>query len=53
VSKREAELRHRRERELGIEFKPDNGDEHRADVLKDLKLSREIVREALFEGEWV
>jgi hypothetical protein len=41
------------ERELGIEFKPDNEDEHNADVLKDLKLPREIVREALFEGEWV
>ena len=40
------------ERELGIEFKPDRETEHTADVLRDLKLPREIVREPLFEGKW-
>lgn len=40
------------EAELGLEFKPDREDEHTADVLKDLRLPREIAREPLFEGEW-
>jgi hypothetical protein len=35
------------ERELGIVLKPDAGSEHTADVLNDLKLPREIVREPL------
>jgi hypothetical protein len=38
--------------ELGVEFKPDREDEHTADVLKDLKLPRDVVREPLFEGKW-
>lgn len=41
------------EQELGIAFKPDREDLHTADVLRDLKLPREIARESLFEGEWV
>jgi hypothetical protein len=40
------------EEELGIEFKPDREDEHRADIFKILKLPRELVREPLFEGKW-
>jgi hypothetical protein len=40
------------ERELHIVFKPDRETEHSADVLRDLKLPREIAREPLFEGEW-
>ncbi len=40
------------EEELGIEFRPDKEDEHTADVLRDLKLPREVAREPLFEGEW-
>ncbi len=40
------------ERELDIEFRPDEETECTADVLEDLKLPREIVREPLFEGEW-
>jgi hypothetical protein len=40
------------ETELGIEFKADHEDEHTADVLKDLKLPREIVRAPLFQGKW-
>jgi hypothetical protein len=40
------------EEELGIEFKPDEETEHTADVLQDLKLPREIVREPLFKGQW-
>jgi hypothetical protein len=40
------------EEELGIEFRPDDEDEHTADVLRDLKLPREIAREPLFEGRW-
>jgi hypothetical protein len=40
------------EKELGIEFRPDAEDEHKADVLKDLKLPREVVREPLFSGMW-
>ena len=40
------------EEELGLEFKPDRENLHTADVLRDLKLPREIVREPLFEGEW-
>jgi hypothetical protein len=41
------------EEDLGIEFRPENENEYRADVLKDLRLPREIVRESLFEGGWV
>jgi len=37
------------EEELGIEFRPDEETECTADVLEDLKLPREIVREPLFE----
>jgi hypothetical protein len=40
------------EEELGIEFTPDDENECTADVLKDLRLPREIVREPLFEGQW-
>ena len=40
------------EKELGIEFKPDREDEHRADIFKILKLPRELLREPLFEGKW-
>jgi hypothetical protein len=40
------------EKELGIEFKPDEEDEHTADVLRDLKLPREVALEPLFEGAW-
>jgi hypothetical protein len=40
------------EEELGIEFKPDDENEHTADVLRDLNLPREIAREPLFEGQW-
>ena len=40
------------EGELGIEFKPDDENEHTADALRDLKLPREIARESLFEGQW-
>ena len=40
------------EEELGLEFKPDRESLHTADVLRDLKLPHEIVREPLFEGEW-
>jgi hypothetical protein len=40
------------EKELGIEFKPDREDEHRADVFRILKLPRELVRAPLFEGKW-
>jgi hypothetical protein len=40
------------EEELGVEFKPDDEDEHSADVFKDLKLPRKLAREPLFEGEW-
>jgi hypothetical protein len=40
------------ERELGLEFTPDDEDEHTADVLRDLQLPREIAREPLFEGRW-
>jgi hypothetical protein len=40
------------EKELGIEFRPDDEDEHKADVLRDLKLPREVVREPLFTGMW-
>jgi hypothetical protein len=40
------------EKELGIEFKPDRENEHRADIFKILKLPRELVRELLFEGKW-
>jgi hypothetical protein len=40
------------EEELGIEFKPDDENEHTANVLRDLKLPREIAREPLFEGQW-
>jgi hypothetical protein len=39
------------EEELGIEFRPDEETECTADVLEDLKLPREIVREPLFEGQ--
>jgi hypothetical protein len=38
--------------ELGIEFKPDDENEHTADVLKELRLPREVAREPLFEGAW-
>jgi hypothetical protein len=40
------------EQELGIEFRADEETECTADVLDDLKLPREIVREPLFEGQW-
>lgn len=40
------------ERELGIEFKPDEEDEHRADIFRVLKLPREVAHEPLFEGKW-
>jgi hypothetical protein len=40
------------EEELGVAFRPDDENEHKADVLRDLKLPREIVREPLFEGQW-
>jgi hypothetical protein len=40
------------EEELGLEFKSDRETLHTADVLRDLKLPREVVREPLFEGEW-
>jgi hypothetical protein len=40
------------EQELGIEFRADEETECTADVLEDLKLPREIVREPLFEGQW-
>jgi hypothetical protein len=40
------------ERELGIVFKPDHETLHSADVFRDLKLPRKIVREPLLEGEW-
>jgi hypothetical protein len=40
------------ERELGIAFKPDRETEHTADVLRDLRLPRDVVRVPLFEGEW-
>jgi hypothetical protein len=40
------------ERELGITFKPDPEDKHRADIFRILKLPRELVREPLFEGKW-
>jgi hypothetical protein len=40
------------EKELGIEFRPDQENEHTADVLRDLKLPREVVREPLFAGMW-
>jgi hypothetical protein len=40
------------EQELGIEFRPDAQDEHNADILRDLKLPREVVREPLFQGQW-
>ncbi len=40
------------EEELGIEFRPDAENEHNADILRDLKLPREVVREPLFEGQW-
>jgi hypothetical protein len=40
------------EQELGLEFVPDREDEHTADVLRDLALPREVVREPLFEGAW-
>jgi hypothetical protein len=40
------------EEELGIQFSPDHENEHTADVLRDLKLPREIAREPLFEGRW-
>jgi hypothetical protein len=40
------------ESELGIDFKPDAEDDHTSDVLRDLKLPREIAREPLFEGRW-
>jgi hypothetical protein len=39
-------------KELGLEFHPDHETEHTADVLKDLRLPREIVRKPLFEGQW-
>jgi hypothetical protein len=39
------------EGELGIEFKPDDENEHTADVLRDLKLPRKIAREPLFKGQ--
>jgi hypothetical protein len=38
--------------ELGLIFQPDKEDEQRADVLKDLKLPREVVHDPLFEGKW-
>jgi hypothetical protein len=40
------------EKELGIAFKPDREDEHRADIFRHLKVPRELVREPLFEGKW-
>jgi hypothetical protein len=40
------------EEELGIEFQPDRESLHAADVFRDLKLPREVVREPLFEGKW-
>jgi hypothetical protein len=40
------------EEELGLEFKSDRETLHAADVLRDLKLPPEAVREPLFEGEW-
>lgn len=40
------------EKELGIAFKPDAEDDHTADVLRDLKLPREIAREPLLAGRW-
>lgn len=40
------------EQELGIAFRPDAENEQTADVLRDLKLPREIVREPLFAGRW-
>jgi hypothetical protein len=40
------------EEELDIEFRPDEETECTADVLEDLKLPREIVREPLFKGQW-
>jgi hypothetical protein len=40
------------EEELDIEFRPDEQTECTADVLEDLKLPREIVREPLFKGQW-
>ena len=40
------------EKELGVEFRPDREDLHTADVLRDLKLPREIAPELLLKGEW-
>jgi hypothetical protein len=40
------------EAELGIKFRPDDEDEHTADVFRELQLPREVAREPLFEGEW-
>jgi hypothetical protein len=40
------------ERELGIAFKPDRAGFRSADVLKDLRLRREVAREPLLEGGW-
>ncbi|MDB5483794.1 MAG: hypothetical protein JWO83_4847 [Caulobacteraceae bacterium] len=40
------------QKELGLEFHPDHETEHTADVLKDLRLPREIVHKPLFEGRW-
>jgi len=45
-------VRENAEEELGIEFRPDEETECTADILQDLKLPREIVREPLFEGQW-
>jgi hypothetical protein len=40
------------EKGLGIEFKPDDENEHTADVFKDLKLPRDVARVPLLEGAW-
>jgi hypothetical protein len=40
------------EEELGVEFKPDDENEHAAELLRDLRLPRDIAREPLFEGQW-
>jgi hypothetical protein len=39
------------QQELGIEFKPDRGNEHNADVFRDLKLPRKLPVSRYSKGD--